>query len=40
MWQHAPYIHDGSAADLPAVVSRYDPFFRLGLTAKQKADLV
>ena len=38
--QHAPYSHDGSAADLPAVVSRYDTFFRLGLTAEQKADLV
>jgi mono/diheme cytochrome c family protein len=42
LWQHAPYFHDGSAADLLAVVNRYnnDPRFRLGLTARQKADLV
>ena len=42
LWQHPPYFHDGSAADLPAVVNRYnnDPRFLLGLTEKQKADLV
>jgi cytochrome c peroxidase len=40
LWQHAPYFHDGSAADLLAVVNRYDAFFSLGLTARQKADLV
>jgi mono/diheme cytochrome c family protein len=38
--QHAPYFHDGSAADLLAVVNHYDRHFRLGLTAAQKADLV
>src|SRR5262245_8350317 len=40
--QHPPYFHDGSAADLPAVVDRYnnDPRFSLRLTEKQKADLV
>jgi hypothetical protein len=40
LWQHAPYFHDGSAADLPAVVAHYDTHFALGLTAVQKADLV
>jgi mono/diheme cytochrome c family protein len=39
LWQHAPYFHDGSAADLPAVVTHYDTHFGLGLTAAQKADL-
>jgi mono/diheme cytochrome c family protein len=38
--QHAPYFHDGSAADLLAVVNHYDQLFGLGLTAAQKADLV
>jgi mono/diheme cytochrome c family protein len=38
--QHAPYFHDGSAPDLPAVVNHYDTLFGLGLTANQKADLV
>jgi hypothetical protein len=40
LWQHAPYFHDGSAADLPAVVDHYDELFDLDLTARQKADLV
>jgi mono/diheme cytochrome c family protein len=42
LWQHAPYFHDGSAADLLDVVNRYnnDPRFALGLTERQKADLV
>jgi hypothetical protein len=40
LWQHAPYFHDGSAADLPAVVNHYDAVFSLGLTAAQKDDLV
>jgi hypothetical protein len=38
--QHAPYFHDGSAADLPAVVNHYDTLFGLHLTERQKADLV
>ena len=38
--QHAPYFHDGSAADLAAVVEHYNRQFRLNLTARQKADLV
>ena len=38
--QHAPYFHDGSAPDLPAVVNHYDRHFGLNLTASQKADLV
>jgi mono/diheme cytochrome c family protein len=42
LWQHPPYFHDGSAATLLDVVNRYndDPRFSLGLTEKQKADLV
>lgn len=40
LWQHAPYFHDGSAADLLAVVNHYDRLFALNLTASQKADLV
>jgi mono/diheme cytochrome c family protein len=38
--QHAPYFHDGSAPDLPAVVNHYDAQFGLNLRARQKADLV
>jgi hypothetical protein len=38
--QHAPYFHDGSAPDLPAVVNHYDRLFGLNLPANQKADLV
>jgi hypothetical protein len=37
---HAPYFHDGSAPDLPAVVDHYDGLLQLGLTAQQKSDLV
>src|SRR5688572_28943257 len=40
LWQHAPYFHDGSAADLMAVVNHYDRLFALNLTAGQKADLM
>jgi hypothetical protein len=42
LWQHPPYFHDGSAADLLSVVNRYndDPRFALGLSDKEKADLV
>ena len=42
LWQHPPYFHDGSAADFLDVVNRYnnDPRFALGLTERQKADLV
>ena len=40
LWQHAPYFHDGSAADLLAVVNHYDRLFALNLTPSQKADLV
>jgi cytochrome c peroxidase len=38
--QHAPYFHDGSAADLPAVVEHYNGQLRLRLSEQQKADLV
>ena len=42
LWQHPPYFHDGSAATLLDVVNRYndDMGFSLGLTEKEKADLV
>ena len=40
LWQHPPYFHDGSAADLPAVVEHYDQQFGLNLTPAQKVDLV
>src|SRR5262245_20100468 len=40
LWQHPPYFHDGSAADLLAVVNHYNSVFKLGLRDKQKADLV
>jgi cytochrome c peroxidase len=40
LWQHPPYFHDGSAADLLAVVNHYDAVFSLALTAAQKTDLV
>jgi mono/diheme cytochrome c family protein len=40
LWQHPPYFHDGSAADLLAVVNHYNSRFKLRLTATQKADLV
>jgi hypothetical protein len=31
LWQHPPYFHDGSAADLPAVVDHYDRHLKLNL---------
>lgn len=40
LFQHAPYFHDGSAADLMAVVTHYDEHFGLNLTEAQKTDLV
>ena len=40
VWQHPPYFHDGSAADLLAVVNHYDRVFKLNLSPSQKADLV
>jgi cytochrome c peroxidase len=40
VWQHAPYFHNGSAATLDDVVSKYNTTFGLGLTAPQMADLV
>jgi hypothetical protein len=40
IWQHPPYFHDGSAANLLAVVEHYDQVRKLNLSAKQKADLV
>jgi cytochrome c peroxidase len=36
----APYFHNGSAADLDAVVDFYDTRFGIGLTDEEKADLI
>jgi mono/diheme cytochrome c family protein len=38
--QHPPYFHDGSAATLADVVSHYNGYMNLGLSAQQQADLV
>jgi cytochrome c peroxidase len=40
LWQHPPYFHDGSATSLLDVVNHYNTQFGLGLTERQKADLV
>jgi mono/diheme cytochrome c family protein len=40
LWQHPPYFHDGSAADLPAVVEHYSRHLKLNLKAEEKKDLV
>jgi len=39
LWQHAPYFHDGSAATLEDVATRYNAERALGLTAQEIADL-
>ena len=36
----APYFHNGSAADLGAVVDFYDQRFGIGFTEHEKADLI
>jgi cytochrome c peroxidase len=36
----APYFHNGSAADLPAVVDFYDTRFTLALSDQEKSDLI
>src|SRR5262249_47637729 len=36
----APYFHNGSAATLDDVVEFYDQRFQIGLTTRQKADLI
>lgn len=36
----APYFHNGMAADLAAVVDFYDARFEIGLTAREKQDLI
>jgi cytochrome c peroxidase len=40
LWQHAPYFHDGSAADLLAVVNHYNRVLKMNLSEAQKAELV
>lgn len=39
-WRHPPYFHDGSAPTLADVVDHYDRVRDLGLTDRQKGDLV
>jgi cytochrome c peroxidase len=36
----APYFHNGSAASLDDVVDFYDTHFKIGLTARERADLI
>ena len=36
----APFFHDGSAASLADVIAFYDSRFRIGLTDREKADLI
>ncbi|CAB1276406.1 c-type cytochrome [Candidatus Nitrosacidococcus tergens] len=40
LWQHPPYLHDGSAATLQDVVNRYNTKMNLGLTEAEMSDLV
>jgi mono/diheme cytochrome c family protein len=40
LWQHAPYFHDGSAADLAAVATHYEQVFGFTLSTQQRADLI
>jgi mono/diheme cytochrome c family protein len=40
LWQHPPYFHDGSAATLADVVTHYNNFRRLNLSAGDQQDLV
>tara|TARA_R110002124_G_scaffold5301_2_gene33260 strand:+ start:9569 stop:10837 length:1269 start_codon:yes stop_codon:yes gene_type:complete len=39
IWQHPPYLHDGSAATLADVVDRYNQENGLNLSNSEKADL-
>jgi cytochrome c peroxidase len=40
VWQHAPYLHDGSAATLDSVVQTYNTRRSLGLSPQQVSDVV
>lgn len=40
LWQHPPYFHDGSAADLAAVVEHYERVLELSLSDREARDLV
>lgn len=40
LWLHPPYFHDGSAQNLEAVVNHYNTRLNLGLSVKQRRDLV
>jgi cytochrome c peroxidase len=37
---HPPYFHDGSAANMLAVVNLYNNRFNMGLSTQNKIDLV
>lgn len=39
LWQHAPYFHNGSAADLAEVVNTYNSRKELGLSGEEMSDL-
>ena len=40
LWQHPPYFHDGSAATLRDVVEHYNMYLGLGLSERQRRNLV
>lgn len=40
LWQHPPYFHDGSAADLPAVVAHYEDVLEFTLSDEERANLI
>jgi hypothetical protein len=40
LWQHPPYFHNGSAATLLKVTEHYNRVLGLGLTERQRRDLV
>lgn len=40
LWLDRPFFHDGSAADLAAVVDHYDRHFSLGLEVEEKSQLI
>ena len=40
LWQHPPYLHDGSAATLDDSATPYNNFLRLELSVARQRDLV
>jgi hypothetical protein len=39
-WPHAPYFHNGAAANLQELVNFYNERFHMGLTQEQQAELI